>query len=232
MKIQGINTYLGGKESSGVFQTIINQIRPHQRFISPFLGNCAVLRYKLPAKVNVGIDRDQNIIELWQQAGLEKLKVYCGDGIAYLEYLEVSQDEPTVVYCDPPYPISTRVSQHRYNFEMTDDEHLRLLTAIKKLDCDVLISTYANDLYSQELQGWPVIQFTAGTRGGPAIESLYMNFENPEGVLHDYRFLGEGFSDRQRVRRKIKRWSNKLRQLPSKERNAILASLSGPYRHK
>lgn len=40
----------GGKDGSGVAQRLINQIPPHDVFVSPFLGDCAILRKKLPAE--------------------------------------------------------------------------------------------------------------------------------------------------------------------------------------
>lgn len=226
MKIAGIETYFGGKGSDGVYQTIINCIRPHDTFMAPFLVHCAVMRFKKPAGRNLGLDRDPDVIHLWHQAKLANLELYCTDGIEYLENFQPRANQRTVIYCDPPYPKSSRKSNHRYNYELTDEEHLRLLQALKRLDCDILISTYKNGLYQQELNAWRLKSFTGQTRGGPATEYLYMNFENPEGQLHDYRFLGQNFSDRQRIKRKIQRWSNRLQRLPNEETNAILTALS------
>ena len=57
------------------------------------------------------------------------------------------------------------------------------------------------------------------------IECLYCNYPAPE-ELHDYRYLGENFTERQRIRRKIIRHIKKLKNLPVLERNAILEALS------
>lgn len=35
-------SYFGGKAQDGVYQTIINQIPPHQIYIEPFLGGGAI----------------------------------------------------------------------------------------------------------------------------------------------------------------------------------------------
>src|SRR3954451_2058388 len=61
----------GGKDGSGVVQRLINQIPPHDVFVSAFLGDCAILRKKLPAKLSIGIDLDRANIERWAkwQAG-------------------------------------------------------------------------------------------------------------------------------------------------------------------
>lgn len=60
--------YPGGKSGSGVAQRIINLMPPHQVYIEPFLGGGSVLRYKLPAQINIGIDRDPTVIERWHAA--------------------------------------------------------------------------------------------------------------------------------------------------------------------
>lgn len=39
--VPDIDTYFGGKGGSGVYQAIINQIPPHNSFVSGFLGHCA-----------------------------------------------------------------------------------------------------------------------------------------------------------------------------------------------
>ena len=146
MKIENIDTYFGGKGGDGVYQTLINCIRPHDIFISPFLGNCAVLRYKKAAGRNIGLDLDPEIIAHWQAANIENLELHCQNGIEYLENLRLETNKSTVIYCDPPYPLeSRRHAKQRYKFELTTPEHQRLLRAIKRLGCDVLISTYENE---------------------------------------------------------------------------------------
>ncbi len=218
-------TYFGGKGGDGVYQNIINCIRPHQVFISPFLGHCAVMRFKKPARRSVGIDLDPAVIEVWQNKGIENLELICMDGIVFLESLELEAAEPAVVYCDPPYPKDARKSRHGYQYDMSYRDHERLLRIIKQLPCDVLISTYENDLYAQELADWQVKTFPAKTRNGTATEYLYMNYENTEGLLHDYSFLGQDFTDRQRIKRKIARWVSRLQRLPRPEMNAILTAI-------
>jgi len=53
-----------------------------------------------------------------------------------------------------------------------------------------------------------------------------LNFHNSEGLLHDYRFVGENYRDRERILKKRKRWLNKLRGLDATERNAIIHDLN------
>ena len=51
-----------------------------------------------------------------------------------------------------------------------------------------------------------------------------MNYDEPI-ELHDYRYLGHSFRERERIRRRVERWKARLRELPALERSAILAEL-------
>jgi DNA adenine methylase len=56
--------YPGGK--GAVYQRLISVMPPHDVYIEPFLGGGAVLRNKRPARVNIGIDLDLDVIERWR----------------------------------------------------------------------------------------------------------------------------------------------------------------------
>lgn len=127
---------------------------------------------------------------------------------------------------DPPYLMSTR-RQHRpiYRYELTDQDHVDLLRCLNTLPCYVAISGYWSELYSSMLAGWDYISFEAQTRGGTmATEYLWFNYDKPTR-LHDYRYLGDDFRERERIKRKVKRWANNFKSLPILERQAILAVL-------
>jgi DNA adenine methylase len=77
----------GGKDGAGVYQRLINQIPPHDVFISAFLGDCAIMRRKLPAAVSIGIDRDRENIERWtRDRSIAGLQLYCCCGIEWLRH--------------------------------------------------------------------------------------------------------------------------------------------------
>ena len=44
-------SYYGGKSGAGIYQQIINQIPPHEAFISGCLGYCGIMRHKRPASI-------------------------------------------------------------------------------------------------------------------------------------------------------------------------------------
>ena len=58
-----------------------------------------------------------------------------------------------LIYCDPPYVLSTRNGK-QYRCEMDDRDHLELLKVCKEHRGPVLISGYASELYDRELMGW------------------------------------------------------------------------------
>ena len=69
------------------------------------------------------------------------------------------------------------------------------------------------------------------TRGGtPATEWVWMNYPEPL-ALHDYRYLGDDFGERQRIKRKVQRWTSRLQAMPRLERQALLAALGGLHDH-
>ncbi len=62
------------------------------------------------------------------------------------------QDGPnTLHYCDPPYLPSTRVSPDIYEFEMTEDDHVNLLSLLNSVSGKVILSGYGSGLYDSIL---------------------------------------------------------------------------------
>ncbi len=238
-------TYPGGKNGAGVYQTIINLMPPHETYIEPFLGSGAIMRLKKPAKLNIGLDLDSAVIARMREhtggivssgdrdvliaengdAGHHRpiWRFERSDALAFLRTYKFCGAE--LVYCDPPYMHETRVRRDLYKFEMTDAQHRELLRILKQLPCRVMISGYFTKLYAQTLRGWEHVQFPAYTRRNSLrAEWLWFNFERPL-ALHDYRFLGRDFRERERIKRKTLRWSNRIRRMPGLERRALLHAL-------
>jgi DNA adenine methylase len=151
-------TYPGGKNGAGVYQTIINRMPPHDVYIEPFLGSGAVLRSKRPARLNIGLDLDPQVIQQWQACtvrnddtpgriarygdvtGDARFQFQQGDGLAFLRSYPFTWRE--LVYCDPPYLHATRRGTNIYRFEMDDAQHSALLDIITALPCMVMLSGY------------------------------------------------------------------------------------------
>lgn len=214
--VPGIDTYFGGKGGSGVYQAIINQIPPHNSSVSGFLGHCAILRMKRPARLNIGIDISSRVVAAWQRAILhgpmKHLEVLEGDFLSINP--NIWNTESTFLYLDPPYPMEVRKSpRDRYDYELSYMEHELLLHNILAAKCKIAISSYPNALYDDRLKGWRYIDFSAQTRSGIAMERLYMNYDEPE-ELHDYNYLGESYKHRERIKLKFQRWVANFEGLP------------------
>lgn len=137
-----------------------------------------------------------------------------------------STDAEAFVYADPPYMLSSRRSKGRlYEHELTDDQHVELLTTLKMLPCNVMVSHYPCDLYDRALAGWRSFTFTVQTRGGAkATEKVWCNYPQP-AVLHDPRYLGRNKRQRERIRRRVRNWSQGLARMHPLERQAILDAI-------
>lgn len=215
--------YPGGKNGAGVYQKIINQMPPHDVYIEPFLGSGAIMRTKKPAAIaNIGVDRSTSAIAAFDEP--PGCIAHCGDGISFLHHgYKFTGRE--LVYCDPPYVRSSRRSARPiYEHEMTDAHHYKLLSILHRLPCLVMVSGYYSKIYAKDLADWRLVTFEAMTRRGPAIEHLWMNYPEPV-ALHDYRYLGDDFRERERIKRKVKRWHKKFSDLPKLEQCGILSSL-------
>jgi site-specific DNA-adenine methylase len=213
--------YPGGK--GGVFQKLINLMPPHEIYIETHLGGGAIMRHKRRAKRNIGIEIDPNVIELWTKNNRIDFELIHDDAIHYLKGYRFTSKE--LIYCDPPYLRETRKKRSRlYKYEYTWDQHRELLEVIKSLPCMVMISGYESRLYTEFLKGWYTRFYTVGCQQGTAIEWIWMNY-SPPIELHDYRYLGDNFRERERIKKKSKRWVRRLQSMPVLERQALLAAI-------
>jgi DNA adenine methylase len=231
--------YPGGKAGAGVYQRLINLMPPHRVYVEPFLGGGALMRLKLPAWLNIGIDLDPDAVASCASSiaasgdsavGISgaddagRWRWLVDDGISFLRSGEWAGDE--LVYCDPPYMHGTRARRDLYRHELGDGQHEELLSVLIGLPCMVMISGYWTQLYGDMLSAWSHISFEAMTRGGhTATEHVWYNY-GPPLALHDYRYLGETFRERERCKRKRSRWVRRLQAMPILERQALLGALA------
>ena len=222
---KSLTRYPGGKGT--FFQRIINLMPPHRFYIETHVGGGAVIRNKRPAEVNVALDIDPAVKGRWQNGQSLHITFYQADALKYLRGIRQAQD--VMIYSDPPYMMEARKSGKMYNYEYTDDDHLNLLAALKELDqCKIIISGYWTDLYKKELEDWNHISFEVMTRGGLAWEHLWFNYDWPK-ELHEYTHLGDTYRDRERIRRKQKRWLKKMAKMETLEREAMLDLIQREY---
>jgi hypothetical protein len=132
------------------------------------------------------------------------------------------------VYLDPPYLFDVRSSKaplYRHEYGEVH-EHLVLLSLIKTLPVNVAISGYYSDLYAQNLAGWRSITFnTVDRAGNTKQEWLWMNYPEPT-ELHDYRYLGKDYRERERLAKMRRRWLAKLAHMKPLERLMLSAAIA------
>jgi DNA adenine methylase len=152
------------------------------------------------------------------------------DAMAFLRDYPYVGDE--LVYCDPPYMHETRGRRNLYRFEMEDAQHEDLLALLKGLPCRVMLSGYWTRLYARVLKRWDSFTFSAVNRAGQrTTEWVWSNFAEPV-ALHDYRYLGANFRERERIKRKKARWVNRLVKMPTLERKALLSAIDEAWHEK
>src|SRR5205823_2381249 len=139
------------------WQTIINQIPPHDLFIEAFAGSATITRRMRRAAANIVIDRDPAACEACtaifggadchggngDNAGVTFI---CADAVPWLETHRGEFNERTVLYCDPPYLFDVRTSRRRKRYKRELGEswsHAPLLGVLSRLSTQgvkVLIS--------------------------------------------------------------------------------------------
>jgi site-specific DNA-adenine methylase len=209
--------YPGGKFRC--YQKLINLIPPHRVYIETHLGGGAVLRNKAPAILTIGIDRDSEIIQMYADKFDSSYRFITGTAERFLEDYCFKGDE--FVYADPPYwPASKRSSRSPYRYRYTEAEHINLLRLLSQVPCPVMISGYANATYDHVLSGWHKYVFMGTSHVGLREETVWLNFQPT--ILHDTRYLGTTFRERQSIKRKRARWIARFRNEPLVVQQALL----------
>jgi site-specific DNA-adenine methylase len=200
---------------------------PHEVYIESHLGGGSVMRNKKPAVKNIGIDIDPSVIELWKREYSEYCDLVEADAVTYLKKYKFTGNE--LVYADPPYLPETRKRRHIYSFEYSDSDHEILLSLISSIPCPVIISGYNSELYNDVLEQWSKKTFNSKTHIDVREECLWFNFK-PTAKLHDTRYLGSTFRERQNVKRRLSRFKQKVEQLDPIERHELLQWMNGTYK--
>lgn len=242
------STYFGGKGGDGHYQQIINLIPPHSTYIELFGGQCAIFRHKRPARTNIIFERDAALIPYYESIGLERLydleqveyhlykhtpiaAFYVVDSLHLIEQNMSMLEEPdTFIYADPPYPLDSRKSPtSQYRYELTDHDHYVLLCDLRTISAKIALSTYPNEIYDDFFLGreeWDFCEIEANTRHGRVTEQLWTNYRTPLEELHDYRYLGANYREREDITRQQRRWLAKYTKLPILEQRAMLELLT------
>jgi site-specific DNA-adenine methylase len=214
-----MGSYFGSKATSGLCQAIIAMMPPHDVYIETHLGGGAIMKRKPPAVHNVGIDLNRRAVEKFECDYSVQLIHGCAH--RFLAQYEFTGRE--LVYCDPPYLKQTRSSGRRYRFDYEEQDHVELLTLLKRLPCHVMLSGYPCALYEELLGGWQRVELQVMNQAGVRTEKLWFNFTVDR--VYWARYAGRNFTDRQRIKRKAESWGRRYRALPRSERLAVLSAM-------
>ncbi len=216
--------YPGQKKIPGVYQKIINQIPAHTVYYELFAGSAQIAKLlsvgSKAAEIHLN-DIDPEVNQL--------LSVIPGASITNLDALDIIKSETivaagkdTFIFMDPPYLHSTRPnSTALYKHELSLRHHIKLLSSVRHLKCNVMIIHPKSYLYDTLLSQFRSVQIKIRYHSKTSIECLYMNYPEVQS-LHNSQFIGDNCWDRQRIKRKGDRLVNKLLALPPAERNYII----------
>jgi len=215
-----MKNYLGSKNVSGLYQGIIAAMPYHDTYIETHTGTGHILKKKPKANRSIAIEINPTVLHSLPSGLADQM--ICGNCHDFLQGYSFTGKE--LVYCDPPYLLSTRTSNKRYEFDYTIEQHKELLSIVKKINAQVMISGYPSELYYDELSTWHALTFKSMTRGGPRTECLWMNVKPGENP-HWHTYAGHDFTDRQRIKRKAESWKRRYQALPPGEKLAILSAM-------
>ncbi len=71
-----------------------------------------------------------------------------------VEVIQRYDSEETLFYCDPPYVHNTRGDSKAYRYEMSNDQHRELATALHDVKGKVAVSGYQCDLMDELYENW------------------------------------------------------------------------------
>jgi len=232
--------YLGRKGGSGVAEWIINKMPKHDIYIEAFMG-CGVISSKKTMSIidNIGIELDSTLCtELTMR--YQNFTIINDDVLKQLPTLlemSILQKKQICVYLDPPYLPETRTdyAASNYKHELTKEQHIQLLSMLEHFskcsNIHFLISGYKSELYMSMLESWNYFEFQTMSRGGKRMESLWTNFNPDDFIKHTYDYIGNNFTDRQRIKRKVKRWKDKFNKLLFDEKYVIFKELEKEFKH-
>ena len=219
-----LDKYTGHKNIDGVYQKIINQIPAHEFYYELFAGSATIfakLHHEGRGLLN---DINPKVVKLLKEK-FPNATVIEENIFELVQYkFLVLQIRESFVFLDPPYMHETRTDLNLYDNELSDLDHVKLLTSVLAMDCNIMIIHPKCELYDTMLYDWRKIEIKIRYNKKTSIEILYMNYPEPE-QLQTYKYLGDNCWDRQRIKRKGDQLVKKLSELPVLERKYVLERL-------
>lgn len=102
-----------------------------------------------PGDVNAWENFKKNINEICYR--LQNVILFNEDAV---EVIKKYDSKDIFFYADPPYLKSTRTSKNIYDFEMTEEDHIKLAECLNGIQGKAMISGYESELYKKLYKGW------------------------------------------------------------------------------
>jgi len=136
-------------------------------------------------KIDVYAREDSYAVKCWNRLpgdllkAAERLKGVQIENRPALDLIRRFNHDNVLIYADPPYLLETRGGK-QYRHEMTEQDHLELLAALKQHTGSVILSGYPSEMYDQELQGWSrITRKSYNQNADQRTEVLWCNFDVP-----------------------------------------------------
>lgn len=106
-----------------------------------------------------------------------------------LEIINRFKYENVLIYCDPPYLLSTRTAK-QYKHEMDDKDHVELLNALIDHPGKIILSGYDSELYNDLLKRWQIEKRPGYSeyQGSNKQEVIWMNYKPVDQIC--FHFMG------------------------------------------
>lgn len=223
--------YVGNKNINGVYQSIINLIPECSVFCEAFAGSAQlsyILSSIVPGCKYFLNDINKSIIDNYAFTSATKFNL---DAISFMSYIVNNYYNSSVIFLDPPYHHDSRPNNKSlYEYEMSDMDHIALLNYISGSTLKIILIHPINCIYDSLIDlGWCYKDIRIRYNNKTSNERIYFNYHIPDKLL-TYTFIGDNFTDRQRIKRKIDKLTNKLLLLPVRERNALIAHIHNKFK--
>lgn len=108
------------------------------------------------------------------EAAATRLKDAQIENMDAVQLIKKYNDPRCLIYADPPYTPETR-RKNIYAQEMTTEQHIQLLEALRAHSGSVVLSGYANEIYDNMLHDWKRVEKRAlAERGQTRTEILWI----------------------------------------------------------
>ncbi|WP_436660310.1 hypothetical protein [Acinetobacter sp. P1(2025)] len=188
-------------------QKISGLLPSHDTYIELLLGESDPLISNKSGIKQFVVSLNQRYLDQVNVGQAEKVNQNC---IEFIRSFDFTESGISLIFIN-----LTNIDQ---DYKAHLSELIDLVTALPRT-CHVIILGDTQESYAQSLKNWSIIDLAALN----CTHHLWYNFDLMDANF--YGHVGDSFTDRQRIKRKVDRWTEKFRGLPDQEQKLILASL-------